>query len=544
MRYFLHNFTGAIRLRFLFIFNLLWIVGCSVSEPVQEQLAYRLGMRRPPDSLNPYVSTRLEGEIIARRLFPQLFTEQEPTQSGLPVLTPFLVESYQWDETGTKLSLEIKQGLQWSDGQPVTADDVAYSFKVQKNEKLAWVSMDRKSRIMSWQVSAKNRLTVQFDQPSPFNLLDLNEGVIIPKHYFNQWPTDLWLDMTWEHELVTFGPYVIGEWTPGERLILKPKEPSSIPELGFVFVRDKEALFQLVKSGELDYAWGLPVARIHDLKTIAQPVIFPDLTFAFIGWNPLQLGAYQEANPQTPEALAALLEARPHPLFANPKVRSALTHAIQRGKHLQDFWQGFGQLPANPWQAGLPFRNKDLKPLSYNLQLAISLLEEEGWVLRDGVRQKGGIPFRFKVVCNSGSPIREAYLLAVQKDLKELGVTMEIEMMEGGLYIQACSTRNFDAMFGSFRTGTRPDLGSLYSDEAALGGFNFCSWTGLSALLAAVQNADSPESLDQAILSLEQQFQKQQPLTMLYRGMNIAAGKKTLQVKANALDYLFGIEDW
>jgi len=502
-------------------------------------------MRRAPDSLNPYLSARLEGELVAFRLYPRLFVESPPKSSGLPPLKPYLVARHEWQDDGLTLAIELKSDLTWSDGEALTTADVAYTFTLQKDPDLGWISSDRKANIERWRVVDDLNLEIRFKSQSTFNLLDLNEGVIVPEHFFGQWQPSEWLDMAWDQDMVVYGPYRVDTWVPDERLVLKGLDQSMVPTLGLAFVRDRDALFRLVENGELDYTVGLPVARIPDLKALAKPIVFPDLTFAFIGWNPLEPGAFEEADPQDLSALGDLLQNRPHPIFGDPSVRRAMTHAIRRETHLANLWHGVGALPANPWQAGLPYRKSTIAPLDYDPQKAGELLDEAGWVLKDGLRQRDGAVFEFNVVCNVGSPIREAYLLAVQKDLRELGIQMEIEMMEAGLYIQACSTRNFDAMFGSFRTGTRPDLSSLYSGQEALGGFNFCSWIGQDEHLEGVHLAKDLAALEASIQSLEEAFFRDQPLTMLYRGMNVGASSRDdLDVRANALDYLFEIEQW
>lgn len=540
--------------RFLFIFNLVLFFSCgpqadsgSVQEQAQEApKRLSIGMRRGPDSLNPYLSTSLEGDIIAKRLFPQLFIEKALEKPGMPQLTPSLISEWSWlDPSQTALKISIRKGLKWADGHPLTTADVAYTLEIQKSDQIGWISGDRKAHILSWDTVDDWVMEIKFSKPSVYNLLDLNEGVIVPKHFFARVDPANWLAHSWNEEIVTFGPYTIAEWSPDERLILKPLDGSEFPTLGFAFVRDSEALYQLLKSKELDYAWGLPVSRISDLASIGTPVSFPDLSFGFIGWNPLDPAAYSETEPKTVAELNELKRSRPHRLFGDPRVRKALTLAMNREAYLEKFWRGSGSVPVNPWAAGLPYRLPALQSLPFDTQAATELLQEAGWSLTEGKQTKDGVPFEFSVICNSGSPIREAYLLAIKEDLAKMGITMNITMMESGLYVQACSARNFDAMFGSFHTGTRPDLGSLYSDQEALGGFNFCSWTGQTEKIQRVQDTADPAGLDQALAELEEAFSQDVPLTMLYRGMTVAAAAKSgLKVKANAIDYLFEVEHW
>lgn len=526
------------------LFILLAAACWSPPEPSRGEVdVLRIGMRRAPDSLNPYLSTSAEGEMISYRLFPSLFREQPVFEDGLPRLEPYLVKRYTWDETGTSLELELRQDWNWSDGRPISADDVAYSFSLQNHPDIPWFASSSKALIKDWQVLDSLRLRVSFSRPSPFHLLNLNEGVIVPKHHFETVAVSAWAEKDWTKDLVVFGPYRVAEVIPGERLILQ--RISEGPDLGIAVVRDKQTLYRLLLNQELDFAWQLPVERREDIQARLEPVFFNDLSYAFIGWNPIQPDRFRENPPQNRADLQRLLAEAPHPLFSDARVRRAMTHAMRLERHALRFWGG-GTVPHNPWLAGLPYFPSQKLTRGYDRAAAERLLREAGWVELDGMRQKDGVPFRFTVICNAGSPIREHYLLAVRADLKELGIEMRIDLQEAGRYIENCGNRQYDAMFGAIRAGTRPDLSGFYHGEAALdGGYNYTCWTSIDRELEAIRDALTLAEVRTALATIERRFYEDQPLTMLYGSQTIAAcSRPALAVKANYLDPLFQVETW
>ena len=533
-------------LRSILILIVFLLSACRTGSPSGEARGIRIGMQRPPDSFHPYITTTAYGETITARLFPGLFIEHPLLESGLPKLEPNIVAGFRWDEAGTTLELDLKADLHWSDGQPLSTEDVAYSLKTRRDPEVAWLSSPEDDLIADWEVVSPARIRIRFHHRSPFNLVRLNEGRIIPKHYFEQWPVSQWRERDWSADLVVFGPYRLQSYQPGERLLLEPMDAKAAARLGFAFVRDKESLYQLLLKNELDVAWPLPVDRIPQIRSRLQPLIFDDLSFAFIGWNLLAPEAYARAEPQTRADLEELVTTAPHPLFADHRVRRAMGLAMNRVDYLRRFWFSDGQVPASPWQAGLAYVPPQHRAAPYDPARAGQLLDEAGWVMVDNHRQKQGVPFRFSVICNTGSTIRESYLLAIQRDLLQIGIRMEVELQEAGLYISNCTTRRFDAYFGIFRTGTRSDLTSLYHGDAALqSGYNWTSWLTIDEPLERYRDAETVAELQAALIALEDRFQEEQPLTLLYKGQQIGAAAPGYEgALSNYLDPLFRAETW
>lgn len=507
----------------------------------------KVGMRRPVDSLNPYLSTSQEGMIISNRFYPNLFREIPGLEKGLPKLEPYLVSHYEWDESRTRLTVTLKDDLQWRDGTPLTAEDVVYTLEIQKNPEVAWIAADLKKTLKGAEVVDDKNFVVDFVEPSAFNLLHLNEGVIIPKHFFSTVPVASWKSHPWEQNLLTFGPYKLEKFQGDEGLLLSADDEGvHYREIALMVIRDKETLFHLLKAGELDYAWALPVERIADIEASLNPAFYDDLSFCYIAWNAFAPGAYEEAAPESAAALEQLKKDRPHPILSDVRVRRALTMAMDRESYSRRFWGGRVSIPATPWHAGLAYGPRDVASYGYDPDAAGALLDEAGWKPgEDNLRYRDGKPLKLSVVCNLGSKIRENYLLAVQNDLKKIGVQMEVDLQEPGLYVTNGLNRNFDGWFGIMQAGSRPDVGGIFHSDAALGGYNFSSWTAVDGPLEALQHAEAGSEVGEIVAGLERQFHEDQPMTLLYAGKQIAAAKsKAVRPRGNYLDPLFGVETW
>ncbi len=530
--------------RFFLFLAIITLLSCQTNSYREDRL--RIGSRRGPDSFNPYLSTTIAGEVVAARLFPTLFREEPLLENGIPKLTPILVRDYAWDESETTLTINILTTLKWSDGEPVSAHDIGYTLGIQVHPKVAWISAGLKTGIKSWRVISSNSLEVSFKRKSPFNLLDLNEGVIVPKHHFEKIPIEDWSRKQWWKDLVVYGPYRVVDFQADERLILESIKPGEAPTLGMAFIREKETLYQLLLNHELDFAWGLSTNRMVDISERLQPVFYEDHSYGFIGWNSLAPDALKDSPIKTRAQLDSVKQNRPHPLFADEKVRLAMTYALRRQHYIDVFWKNKTSVPATPWQAGLAYIDSQLEAREFNAQKAALLLDEAGWLLNGEVRIKDGRPFSFTLSALAGNPLRESYLLAIQADLRRIGVQMKIDMQEASRYVAATQSRNFDAIFVVFRTGSRPDDCSLFHGDAALeSGYNYTSWTSADTFLEKVRDARDAQTMQAGLREVERLFYEEQPFTMLYSNLEIgAAAKGAPKPKSCYMDPLYLVETW
>lgn len=497
----------------------------------------RIAMRGGPDTFNPYMTTVRYGETVAARLFPTLMKEGAMEQ-GLPTLKPYLAS--QFEDDGLTTMVTLNKGLTWSDGTPITAKDVIYSYEIQTNEEVAWLNSDRKANIASMTLVDDYSLQVTFKSPSPFNHLDLNEGYIIPAHHFQKFQISEW-KRDWSNDLVTFGPYSIETWDEGQRLVLKPRQ-EGMPRVGIAIARDQETLLKMLQTKQIDAAIDLPTQQIDQLKDGLKAYFYDDFGASFIGWNLVDPSAYEPKDLRDGAKMAALRKTHPHPVFGDVRVRQALAFAIDRKAMIEQFWKGNSRVPTSPWQSQPSYFKSSTSPRNLDLDRAKALLKEAGWLQdSDGLMKKDGTQMRFTIIAAGNNQLRSNYLLSIQQQLKTLGINVNIDLQESGRFAMNAQTRNFDAMHGSFNFGTSPDLKGLYHSASPM---NFYNWDGVDQLLGAVPQATTKEELAKALITLDETFFNEQPMLMLYQRMTIVGSVEGINLKSSHVDPLHAIETW
>lgn len=133
-------------------------------------------------------------------------------------------------------------------------------------------------------------------------------------------------------------------------------------------------------------------------------------------------------------------------------MRQALTYAINRQEYRDGFLRGYGELgvtdvvPLCYWA-----KHPELKPYPYDVEKAKSLLAEEGWKRgSDGILEKNGRKFSFKLSINKGNKGREFLAVLIQKNLKEVGIDCQIETMESNVMTEKMRNRELDAFIAGF----------------------------------------------------------------------------------------------
>ncbi len=508
----------------------------------------KIGMRFPPDILNPYISTNENGNIINQLLFPSLFHELPTLKDSVPRLDPYLVVSHRRLETPANThELKLKSGLTWSDGTPLTAEDVAYTLDIQQRDDLPWFGFTQKNLVASYQVIDETTIAITFSNNSLYNLVILNEGLIVPKHHFSKVPVSEWAKHDWQQDQVVYGPYRVAELSD-ERMTLTARDPATpIQEVSAVFIRNRETLFTLVKSGDLDYAWNLPQERLTDIAQELQPLFYRDLFVSWLAWNPLHPSAYAQNTPQTREDLRQLKKNNPHPVLADARVRRALTLVLDRANYLSRIWHNHADLPASPWRAGLGYLDHLSPPDdSVNLEQAAELLTAAGWRKVDDRWQKGDQPLHFSLLCYQGSDLRNNYLQLIQADLQRFGATVKLDVVEVSQYVKQAQTRAYDGVFFTVRLSSRPIFASLFHGDAALGGDNWTATTELDAQIEQLKVVADADELKTLLVDLENAYRELMPVTILYNGRRLAALRPGLDIEAHPshLSPLYRLETW
>ena len=173
-----------------------------------------VGIVGDTDSLNPLLTrTRFGGEL-SKMLFLSLMEEQP----DFITFKPQLARSWEFSEDKKSVTFHLRNDVYWSDSVKVSAQDVSFTYEKQKDETIAWTGKSVKDRITK--VLAVDDSTVQFnfDKPYMHQLMDINEGVILPKHILDKLAPEDWQNCDFNQYPIGNGPYKLKSWVSNQHI--------------------------------------------------------------------------------------------------------------------------------------------------------------------------------------------------------------------------------------------------------------------------------------------------------------------------------------
>ena len=410
-------------------------------------------------STNPImISTSAEFDVLGLTGFG-LFSFDRDLE---PFAAAETVVSWQTSADGLLDKVVIRDDLVWSDGQPITAHDVAFSFTVIMDPRVP-VPAVRSGTDQLRGVHAYDDRTVVFFHREPLatNVWNVNFPVL-PKHvYAKTWQQDPTLKDSPEHVRleeapVCGGPYEIVSRKRGQEIVLrrrrnwstvggrKVRDEPFFETIRFRIVEDPNTALLALKAGEIDEMilqpeqWTTQTGDDEFYRRNTK-VTAPEWVSFHFGWN---------------------LDT---PFFADRRVRRAMSYAFDHDRMLETLCYGLyapctGVFAPGSWMAS----RKKLAPYRQDLDRAEALLDEAGWVDHDndGVRDReiDGrlVPFEFSMLV-SQQPHRIKICTLLKENLEQVGVRMNVRPLETTVLQQLTQEKKFQAFFGGWGSGTDPD---------------------------------------------------------------------------------------
>ena len=479
---------------------------------------YREGVLSRPTSVSPLAArTQADRDLVAL-VFEGLV---ERTADGRPKAG--LAQSWTSSETGDSWTFELMPDRRWQDGEPLTADDVAYTIETLQDPKY------RGPGAGSWAgitVSAVDSDTVQFDLTTPIGgFLDLATQPIVPRHLLADTPAGEMADAAFGGHPVGSGPYEVVE-LDRDHAVLEPAEssgavPSAAPaltpagdplatanptarpadgriglrRLEFRFFDDGDVLAAAFRAGTLDAASGLDPAAATALAATpgARAVRYPSTTLA-----------------------AIVLNLRPtEDAFADPRTRRALLASIDRERIASVVFGGAatradGLIPPSSWA----FDAAASPPVVRDAKAAAASLADAGWTkAKDGWHQSGAKDPRtieLLVPDRAKNPILFAAGSQVAADWQALGFAVTVNEEDPGvLATDHLRTGDFEAAIVEIAIGHDPDLYPLLaSSQIRTGGANVIGLQDplLDDLLEAARKPATDEARKAAYKALQERL--------------------------------------
>lgn len=469
-------------------------------------------------STNPImISTSAEFDILGLTGFG-LFSFDSRLE---PFATADTVASWQSSTDGMLDKVVLRDDLVWSDGRPITAHDIAFTFQVIMDPRVPVPAVRSGTDQLRW-VHAYDDHTVVFFHKEALatNVWNINFPVL-PKHVYERtWeadPTlkDSTIHVQLEQSPVSGGPYEIVERKRGQQIVLKRRsswttvrgkqvrEDPFFKEIRFRIIEDPNTSLLALKAGEIDEMMLLPEQWTtqttgDDFYERSTKVTAPEWVSFHFGWN------------------------IDTPFFADRRVRRAMSYAFEHDRMLEELCYGLytpaaGNFHETSWMAP----KKKLVPAKQDLDKAEALLDEAGWVDHDndGVRDKevNGrlVPFEFSILVNQ-QPLRVAICTLLQQNLEQVGVRLNVRPMESTVLQQLTQERKFEAYFGGWGAGTDPDTSENIWATGA--GRNFTSYSNpeVDRLFAEGRRELDREKRAEKYARIQEILYEDQPYTWLY----------------------------
>jgi len=495
-----------------------------------------IGTKNDLMSVNPVVvAIDASTQSVLDRLFLSLFEELPDFAEHPPTFGPQIAQQLSWSKDRLRLQIELRDDLVWSDGVPLTAADVVWTWQVQTSSEISWNQASSKESILAVEALGDHSVRVEFARRTDSPLWDLNEGAILPKHAWSRLPLTRWReDPDWflDH-LVVSGPYRLERWDRQQQVILSRNEKYFDPDLPridrLVFKQVPLEFNQIgqLLSGQLDFVVNVPVEEAGQAEGVGDVLLvpYPAGQYNFICWN------------------------LDNPLFSDGQIRRALTMAIDRQAIVDAVLFGRAVISTSPILSSVWAYNRDLEPWPYDPEASRNLLAELGWRDTDGdaVLDRQGRPFEFELLTNAGSRPRVDATVMIQEQLRRIGIDVEVRSLEFNTLSDLVLRHDFDSVLLGWSVDTSLDQTSIFHSSSIANGSNFGSYSNpeLDRLIEVSNNELDNERRAEVLGRIQAIIHRDQPYTFLWESQRLAGISSRVQgASPNALDPLFHIETW
>jgi peptide/nickel transport system substrate-binding protein len=385
-------------------------------------------------------------------LVPYMITEVPSTDNG------------DLSADGMTLTYKLKPCIFWSDGQPITSKDIAFTWKAMLDKANAPISRSGFDKISGIDTPDDQTAVIHFTQvypswPTMFNLGPNNTtGGVLPEHVFTG-KTGLEKDPQIHQPSWAAGPFAIKEWVPGDHMTLvrNPNYFGSPAKLDFVnikFVPNIDAGKAALKAGDVDLVVNFAESDIADIQAMAPQGVqlrvdgTPEFEHLFFN-----LGITDSTVKDAKGNVVGNSDKAGPCVFTDVNVRKAVMLGIDRLSFIKNYLKEDEKVFIASLWPGSSWYNTSLTPYPFDQTQAATLLDTAGYkVGADGVRAGtcGGKPVKFSFGIETTTAQRRVDdVLAIQADLKKIGVDIKPNHIPAGTF------------FGSYSEGADMPLGKF-----------------------------------------------------------------------------------
>lgn len=341
---------------------------------------------------------------------------------------------------GLSVTWKLREGVTWSDGEPFTSADVAFTYEYTINPDTTSTTQAAYTAISTIETPDDYTVVVNFSEPNPawFNSFVGPNGLIIPKHIMADYVGSAARDAPFNLKPTGTGPYMVTDFRPGDVVVYErnpnywqPGKPF-FDQVEFKGGGDAtSAARAALQTGEVDYSWNLQVEatilaemiddKVGVLKTIPG-VSVERILVNFADPNTEVDGARSEPTTQ-------------HPFWQYLEVRQASTYGIDRDTIATQLYGPAGAATTNVLVAPAAFASPNTTA-EFNPQKGAEMLEAAGWTLSGNVRSKDGVSLNI-LYQTSTNPVRQKTQEIIKAGMAEMGMAVEIKAIDAGVYFSS-----------------------------------------------------------------------------------------------------------
>lgn len=475
------------------------LTGCNIRTTAARVPQLVFASPSDPSTFNPPLNDSKFSLFVYNYIFEGLVSENALTQA----LEPALAESWKISDDNLKVEFTLREGLKWSDGQPLTTDDVMFTFqevylnpKITNGYKDVLRVGDNGAFPTLRQIDSRR---LEFTVPEPFAPFVRNVGglAVLPAHilrestrqqgsngtlkYLSTWGTD-----SYPRTIVANGPYVIERYTPGQRIIFrrnpnywrKDAAGAPLPYIDRVVTQvigSEDGQLLSFRSGDMD---GFAInpesfALVKQEEKRGKYKIYnagPDPGTRFVTFN-LSQAKNSKGQP--------FVDPIHSQWFNNLAFRKAVAHAIDRDRMKTTIYQGLAELQDSPLDSSNPFYlapDRGGIAYQYDPELSKKLLKEAGFTTnaKGELSDPAGHRVRFVLLVKAEEKARVSVAAQIQQDLTRLGMKVDLQVLAFNTIIKRLTSRDWECYVGGFGGGgTDPHSNSnVWRSDGSLHQFN------------------------------------------------------------------------
>ncbi len=400
-----------------------------------------------PSRLNPILATDSSSSVITGFIFNGLVKYDKDSST----IIGDLASSFYY-ENDTTLIFELNKKVLWHDGEAFTAKDVLFTYKTLISDKISSPYSANFRFVKDVEIINKHKIRVRYTKPY-FKALETWMMGIIPQHLLKD--TKNLMSAKFNTKPIGTGAYKLHTLEHSKNIVLSANEEyflgkPKIDKISFHVIADPMTRFLMLKATSLDVGAIEPIQyeRQLDDSFFKNFNIYEEIShsYTYLGFN-LRREKFQ-----------------------NPKVREALSLAIDREELVKILFFKHAKVCTGPFLPATAAFNPDVKAPPYDIKKAKKLLNEAGYDANN--------PFEFEIVTSNSSSIRPYAAQILQHQLKQIGVIVKLRVMEWQAFLNmVVFPHKFDAVLLGWGLSSTPDPYLFWhTDSDKKGGFNLVGY--------------------------------------------------------------------